>query len=104
MTRNFQNPNAILASLPSAQNLKLLEREDWTLFRTFDGLTQKAGVSRDLLPRLVFKELADNGLDAGAMVKVGELPSGAATSLTTMAQASTAPPNTSPACSRSTVR
>ena len=46
------------------------------MFRTLDGLTQKAGVSRDLLPRLVLKELADNGLDAGAVVEVGELPKG----------------------------
>jgi hypothetical protein len=62
-------------SLPATPNLKF-EREDWTLFRTLDGLTQKAGVSRDLLSRLVLKELADNGLDAGAAVEVGGLPKG----------------------------
>ena len=49
------------------------EREDWTSFRTIEGLSQKAGVAKDKLTRLVLKELADNGLDAGAMVKVGEL-------------------------------
>jgi hypothetical protein len=70
---NFQNPNSDLACSQTAQNLKF-EREDWVLFRTLDGLAQKAGVSRDLLPRLVLKELADNGLDAGAVVEVGELP------------------------------
>jgi DNA topoisomerase VI subunit B len=71
MARNFQNSTADLAISP--QNLKF-EREDWSLFRTLDGLTQKAGVSRDLLPRLVMKELADNSLDAGAKVEVGKLP------------------------------
>ena len=45
---NFQNSNAVLASSAGAQNLKF-EREDWTLFRTIDGLTQKAGVSRGKL-------------------------------------------------------
>ena len=55
---NFQNPNSNLAGSPTAPNLKI-ERADWTLFRTIDGLTQKAGVSRNLLTRLVLKELAD---------------------------------------------
>jgi hypothetical protein len=56
MTGDFQNPNSISASSPTAQNLKF-EREDWVLFRTIDGLTQKAGVSRDKLPpaRVVFR-------------------------------------------------
>jgi hypothetical protein len=63
------------ADIEAAQNLKF-EREDWTSFRTIDGLQQKAGVSKDKLPKLVLKELADNGLDAGAEVSVGELPSG----------------------------
>jgi hypothetical protein len=52
------------------------EREDWTSFRTIEGLSQKAGVAKGMLPRLVLKELADNGLDAGAAVTVGELPNG----------------------------
>ena len=51
------------------------EREDWSLFRTVEGLQQKAGVSAYLLRRLVLKEIADNGLDAGA-AEVGELPGG----------------------------
>jgi hypothetical protein len=37
---------------------------------------QKADTSRDKLTRLVLKELADNGLDADAVVEVGELPKG----------------------------
>jgi Histidine kinase-, DNA gyrase B-, and HSP90-like ATPase len=73
MTGDFQNSNSISASSPSAQNLKF-EREDWVLFRVIDGLTQKAGVSRDKLSRLVMKELADNSCDAGSSeVEVGKL-------------------------------
>jgi hypothetical protein len=53
------------------------EQEDWSLFRTVDGLQQKAGVARELLPRLVLKELADNALDeAGAQVGLGRLGDG----------------------------
>jgi hypothetical protein len=73
MTGDFQNPTADLASLPAAPNLKF-EREDWTSFRTIEGLMQKAGVAKSKLPRLVLKELADNALDTGAKVKIGRLP------------------------------
>lgn len=52
------------------------EREDWTLFRSLSTLSQKAGVPVHLLPQLVLKELADNALDAGATVSVGQLPHG----------------------------
>jgi hypothetical protein len=38
-------------------NLKMFEREDWTLFRTVEGLQQKAGVPATRLRRLVLKEL-----------------------------------------------
>src|SRR5262249_4528626 len=62
-------------SLPDPQNLKF-EREDWSLFRTVDGLQQKAGVSKALLRRLALKELADNGLDLGATIELGESPGG----------------------------
>jgi hypothetical protein len=68
---NFENPNANSASSLAAPNLKF-EREDWSLFRTLDGLTQKAGVPRGLLARLVLKELADNGLDEDARVTGGK--------------------------------
>jgi hypothetical protein len=64
--------NSSTALIPVAQNLKF-EREDWTLFRTIEGLQQKAGVPIKQLTRLVLKELADNGLDAGAKVEVGRL-------------------------------
>jgi hypothetical protein len=58
-----------------SQNLKF-EREDWTSFRTVEGLQQKAGVAKDKLRRLVLKELADNGLDEGGKVHIGELSGG----------------------------
>ena len=49
----------------------MFEREDWTLFRTVEGLQQKAGVPANLLRRLVLKELGDNALDTGASIKFG---------------------------------
>ena len=52
------------------------ERADWTSFRTVEGLQQKAGVPQSKLRRLVLKELTDNALDTGAMVRIGELPNG----------------------------
>jgi hypothetical protein len=52
------------------------EREDWTLFRSLSTLSQKAGVPVHLLPKLVLKELADNALDAGGTVRVGQLQDG----------------------------
>jgi hypothetical protein len=71
----FSNSIDALSGLPDSQNLKF-ERDDWTLFRTIEGLQQKAGVSKDKLSRLVLKELADNGLDTGAKVDIGTLPGG----------------------------
>src|SRR5262249_37928234 len=41
-----------------------------------EGLEQRAGVPKQWLRRLVLKELADNGLDIGAQVRVGELHGG----------------------------
>jgi hypothetical protein len=72
---DFQNSDDRLASLPTTQNLKF-EREDWTSFRTVEGLQQKAGVTKSKLTRLVLKELTDNGLDSGGQVRVGALPKG----------------------------
>ena len=72
---DFEKPKAVLACSNGAQNLKF-EREDWTSFRTIEGLQQKAGVPKDKLARLVLKELTDNGLDTGAEVEVGPLPKG----------------------------
>ena len=42
------------------------EREDWALFRTVEGLQQRGGVSKELLRRLVMKEVTDNAFDIGA--------------------------------------
>src|SRR5262245_31290116 len=69
---DFQKSTAELASSPASKNLKF-EREDWALFRTPEGLQQKAGVPKSKLIRLVLKELADNGLDEGGQVRVGKL-------------------------------
>jgi hypothetical protein len=68
-----QNSPPELASSPPSENLKF-ERQDWSLFRTVEGLQQKAGVPKSKLARLVLKELTDNGLDEGASVHVGSLP------------------------------
>lgn len=72
---DFQISNGRSASQPATDNLKF-ERADWTSFRTVEGLQQKAGVVQSKLRRLVLKELADNALDTGARVRVGQLPSG----------------------------
>ncbi|HWW33811.1 MAG TPA: hypothetical protein VNZ23_01105, partial [Xanthobacteraceae bacterium] len=56
---------ARLAATSEAPDLKMFERADWTLFRTIEGLQQKAGVPARRLQRLVLKELGDNALDVG---------------------------------------
>ena len=71
---NFQNSDAASASLPEPLNF---EREDWTLFRTLEGLQQRAGVEAPMLRRLALKEIADNGLDLGAKVETEDLGDGA---------------------------
>jgi signal transduction histidine kinase len=52
------------------------ERADWSLFRTVEGLQQRAGVATHLLRRLVIKELVDNGLDAGGEVTIETIDGG----------------------------
>ena len=49
----FEKSVAVLAS----QKPPTFEREDWSLFRTIEGLQQRAGVPKRLLPRLVLKEI-----------------------------------------------
>src|SRR5215217_2261645 len=73
--QNLKNRPTRSASLTSAQILKF-EHEDWTAFRTVEGLQRKAGVPKQRLRRLVLKELCDNALDAGAEVRIGALPNG----------------------------
>jgi hypothetical protein len=67
MDVDFQNSDCGLASQEAAQKF---EREDWSLFRTVEGLQQRAGVPKRLLPQLVIKELVDNGLDNGSHVQI----------------------------------
>src|SRR5262245_8638373 len=75
MTGVFQKSEPALASQQAAEILKF-QRPDWALFRTVDGLQQRAGVPKSKLRRLVLKELADNGLDSGANVRVGKVDGG----------------------------
>jgi hypothetical protein len=60
-----------LGSPENDPTLKMAERADWTLFRTVEGLQQKAGVPAVRLRRLVLKELADNALDTDTDIKAG---------------------------------
>lgn len=70
MDADFQNLTSVLASQETAPKF---EREDWSLFRTVEGLQQRAGVPKRLLPQLVIKELVDNGLDNGSYVRTDTL-------------------------------
>ncbi len=54
--------------------MSLFVREDWTLFRTIEGLRQRAGVREGDLPKLAIKELADNAMDAAGSCVVGYDP------------------------------
>jgi hypothetical protein len=69
---DFQKSSPELASSPAPSNFKF-EREDWTLFRTVEGLQQKAGVPATRLRRLVLKEIADNALDTGTKFDAGQI-------------------------------
>ena len=69
---DFQKSSPELPSSPAPENFKF-EREDWTLFRTVEGLCQKAGVPARRLRRLVMKEIADNGLDTGTGIEAGQI-------------------------------
>jgi hypothetical protein len=74
---DFQNSDPSYSRSDGPPNLKF-EREDWSLFRTIEGLQQKAGVTKADIPKLVLKELTDNGLDEGegATVTFGRTPHG----------------------------
>jgi Topoisomerase 6 subunit A/Spo11, Toprim domain len=69
---DFQKSSPALASSPASENFKF-ERADWTLFRTVEGLQQKAGVPATRLRRLVLKEIADNALDTGTKFDAGQI-------------------------------
>ncbi len=51
-------------------------RPDWTLFRNLSTLGQRAGVTTDIIPALVVKELVDNALDAAAQCHYGQTADG----------------------------
>jgi hypothetical protein len=72
---DFQKSDPELPGSPAPENLKF-EREDWALFRTVEGLQQKAGVAKHDLARLVLKEIVDNALDEGAKVRIDECGDG----------------------------
>lgn len=72
LTPDFQKSSLELASSPAPESFKF-EREDWTLFRTVEGLQQKAGVPATRLWRLVLKEIADNALDTGTRIETGQI-------------------------------
>ena len=55
----------------SAPVESLYTREDWIDFRDPARISARAGASRELLPRVVVKELADNALDASGEVEFG---------------------------------
>jgi hypothetical protein len=70
--KNHPDRQELSASLPSEPKVAefQFERPDWVLFRSIDTLSQKAGVPKSQLRRLVLKELVDNALDAGGGVIV----------------------------------
>jgi hypothetical protein len=55
---NFQNPESALACQETTPKF---EREDWSLFRTVEGLQQRAGVPKRLLPRLWRSSICQRG-------------------------------------------
>ena len=57
--------------------MDLFHREDWTLFRSLHTLGQRAGVTQDVIPALVAKELVDNALDAAGLCRYGQTRTGA---------------------------
>jgi hypothetical protein len=67
------DPKTSLAVDENDPILKMAERPDWALFRSVEGLQQKAGVPEMMLRRLVAKEIGDNGLDAGSSISMGEI-------------------------------
>jgi DNA topoisomerase VI subunit B len=56
--------------LPDQEAPLLFARDDWSLYTSLATLTQKAGVPTSMLPWLVTKEFADNGLDAADLANV----------------------------------
>ena len=57
-------PRSKLKTRASEPPIFRVVRADTDLFATLDGLETQTGVDRDVLRRLVLKELTDNALDA----------------------------------------
>lgn len=70
---SLTKPQKVHAQIAELSNRPFYSHEDWTLFRTVQTLSQKAGVPPDKLRRLVAKELTDNALDACGSCGVGLL-------------------------------
>ena len=70
-TPDQPDPDTCLGGGDDDPILKMAERPDWALFRSVEGLQQKAGVPAVRLRRLVLKELADNALDTGGQISTG---------------------------------
>jgi hypothetical protein len=58
---------------PMSEYQSLGRREDWTDFRSIEGLTRKAGVPKGRLQALILKELVDNALDSGPGCRFDQL-------------------------------
>ena len=71
--KNQLAPDTSLDPDENAPTLKMAERPDWALFRSIEGLQQKAGVPAMRLRRLVLKEIADNALDTGTGIDAGQI-------------------------------
>ena len=56
--------------------MTMFRREDWTLFRNLSTLGQRAGVTQDVIPALLAKELVDNALDAAGQCRYGQTKDG----------------------------
>src|SRR5262245_13318366 len=62
------------STLPRRTGPTTFHREEWTHFRSLATIGQRAGVTRDRLPRLVVKELVDNAFDEAGECKYGLMP------------------------------
>jgi hypothetical protein len=71
-SRNFKMDEASRESSPSL----MFCHPDWTMLRNLDTLGQKAGVTKGNIPKLVAKELVDNGCDAAGTCRVSLIHDG----------------------------
>ena len=103
-SRNAQPGNQGVRGGQSAPNLKMFEREDWTLFRTVEGLQQKAGVPQRPAPAPRPQGADDNALDTETAMPDRADRRRTPSSSRTRGPASTASRRRSRRCSRSVGR